>query len=84
MIESMACGTPVIATRWGAVEEVIEDGVNGAIVDQYEKMPDVLELTDALEPAAIRASVKQRFAPERMVRDYLDAYEMALSDAESV
>ena len=25
MIESMACGTPVIATRWGAVPEVIED-----------------------------------------------------------
>ena len=28
MIESMACGTPVIATRWGAVPEVIEDGVS--------------------------------------------------------
>jgi glycosyltransferase involved in cell wall biosynthesis len=26
MIESMACGTPVIATRWGAVPEVIDDG----------------------------------------------------------
>src|SRR5919201_884956 len=33
MIESMACGTPVIATRWGAVPEVIEHGRSGIIVD---------------------------------------------------
>ena len=39
MIESMACGTPVIATRWGAVPEVIEDGVSGVIVDSYRDMP---------------------------------------------
>ncbi len=84
MIESMACGTPVIATRWGAVEEVIEDGVNGAIVDHYRDMPAALERTDALDPAAIRSSVEERFAPERMVRDYLAAYEAAVSVAESV
>jgi glycosyltransferase involved in cell wall biosynthesis len=84
MIESMACGTPVIATRWGAVAEVIEDGVNGAIVDRYEAMPAALERTDALDPAAIRTSVEERFAPERMVGDYLDAYEAAVSVAESV
>src|SRR5437762_9169672 len=33
MIESMACGTPVIATRHGAVPEVIEDGVSGIVVE---------------------------------------------------
>ena len=38
MIESMACGTPVIATRWGAVPEVIEDGRSGIIVDSYREM----------------------------------------------
>ena len=39
MIESMACGTPVIATRWGAVPEVIEDGRSGIIVDHYSRWP---------------------------------------------
>ncbi len=38
MIESMACGTPVIATRWGAVPEVIDDGRTGLIVDDYRQM----------------------------------------------
>ena len=79
MIESMACGTPVIATRWGAVPEVIEDGVNGVIVDTYREMAAALEHTDALEPAAIRASAEARFSPERMVGDYLRAYEAAIS-----
>jgi len=39
MIESMACGTPVIATRWGAVPEVIEQGRSGIIVDHYKEWP---------------------------------------------
>src|SRR5262249_24957635 len=33
MIEAMACGTPVIAFRRGAVEEVLQDGVTGFVVD---------------------------------------------------
>src|SRR5213082_1720674 len=44
MIESMACGTPVIATRWGAVPEVIEHGRSGIIVDDYRQMAAALEL----------------------------------------
>src|SRR5919201_5755151 len=38
MIESMACGTPVIATRWGAVPEVIVDGETGIIVGEHTEM----------------------------------------------
>ena len=39
MIESMACGTPVIATRWGAVPEVIEeDSRGGIVVDNYRQI----------------------------------------------
>ena len=77
MIESMACGTPVIATRWGAVPEVIEHGRSGIIVDDYRTMPLALEEADRLEPLEIRRYVEDRFAPERMVADYLDAYRVA-------
>ena len=48
MIESMACGTPVIATRRGAVSEVIEHGVSGVIVDDYRIMAAALEEADRL------------------------------------
>jgi glycosyltransferase involved in cell wall biosynthesis len=78
MIESMACGTPVIATRYGAVPEVIEHGRSGIIVDDYRLMADALEDADRLEPLVCRRYVEERFAPERMVADYLAAYRTAI------
>jgi glycosyltransferase involved in cell wall biosynthesis len=81
MIESMACGTPVIATRHGAVPEVIEHGRGGIIVDHYREMAGALEAADALDPAECRRYVEERFAPERMVADYVEAYETALAGA---
>jgi glycosyltransferase involved in cell wall biosynthesis len=83
MIESMACGTPVIATRWGAVPEVIDDGRSGIIVDSYTEMPAALERADALDPLELRSYVEEEFSPERMVRDYLAAYEAAIAAAGS-
>jgi glycosyltransferase involved in cell wall biosynthesis len=79
MIESMACGTPVIATRHGAVPEVIEQGVSGIIVDNYREMAAALEQADELDPNECRRYVEDRFAPERMVGDYERAYRAALS-----
>jgi glycosyltransferase involved in cell wall biosynthesis len=79
MIESMACGTPVIATRHGAVPEVIEHGRGGIVVDHYREMAGALEAADALDPAECRRYVEERFAPEHMVADYVEAYEAALA-----
>jgi glycosyltransferase involved in cell wall biosynthesis len=78
MIESMACGTPVIATRWGAVPEVIEHGRSGIIVEDYRLIPLALEEADKLDPYDIRRYVEQEFSPERMVRDYVAAYETVI------
>jgi glycosyltransferase involved in cell wall biosynthesis len=79
MIESMACGTPVIATRYGAVPEVIEHGRSGIIVDNYRQMGDALEQADALDPFECRRYVEELFAPERMVGDYVRTYRAALN-----
>ena len=81
MIESMACGTPVIATRWGAVPEVIEHGRSGIIVDDYRIIPAALEEADRLDPHVIRRYVEEEFSPERMVRDYVAAYREAIARA---
>jgi glycosyltransferase involved in cell wall biosynthesis len=78
MIESMACGTPVIATRYGAVPEVIEDGASGVIVDRWRDMPDALERAAAIDPRVQREAVEKRFSPERMVADYVAAYEATI------
>ena len=78
MIESMACGTPVIATRFGAVPEVIDDGLTGVIVDDWRDMPMALESAYALDPHQLRRAVEERFSPERMVRNYVHAFEATI------
>ena len=81
MIESMACGTPVIATRWGAVPEVIEHGRSGVIVDDYRDMAGALADADRIEPLECRRWVEEHFSATRMVEDYLAAYEAVASRA---
>jgi glycosyltransferase involved in cell wall biosynthesis len=78
MIESLACGTPVIATQRGSVPEVLDDGVTGIVVEDYRAMVDALHRVDELDPHVLRRTVKERFAPERMVGDYVAVYERAI------
>jgi glycosyltransferase involved in cell wall biosynthesis len=78
MIESLACGAPVIATRYGAVPEVIDDGRTGIIVDDWKEMGGALEAADALESDVMRREVEERFTPARMVADYVAAYQAVL------
>jgi glycosyltransferase involved in cell wall biosynthesis len=78
MIESMACGTPVIATRRGAVPEVVDDGRGGIIVDDHREMVAALAAADDLDPLDCRRYVEERFSPERMVREYEAAYRAVL------
>jgi glycosyltransferase involved in cell wall biosynthesis len=77
MIESMACGTPVIATRRGSVPEVVEPGRTGVIVDDYAEMAGAIEAADALDPVDLRRAAEERFSRERMVDEHVAAYELA-------
>jgi len=81
MIESMACGTPVIATSRGAVPEVIEHGRSGIVVDDYRLFSAALEEADRLDPRELRHYVEERFSPRRMVRDYVKAFQLAADRA---
>jgi glycosyltransferase involved in cell wall biosynthesis len=81
VIEAMACGTPVLATRRGAFPEIVDHGRTGILVDNYRDMEDpaVLEQVDALDPAELRREVEERFSPEHMVADYVAAYEATIA-----
>ena len=73
-IEALACGTPVIARRVGALPEVIEDGVDGFFADDAEQMAFLVDRVDELDRQAIRARVLDRFSTERMADGYEAAY----------
>lgn len=74
MIESMACGTPVIAYRSGSVPEVVEDGVTGFIVDGEEQAIRAVSEVGRLDRRMVRARFEERFIASRMAREYERQY----------
>jgi glycosyltransferase involved in cell wall biosynthesis len=79
MIESFACGTPVVAWRHGSVPEVMEDGVTGYIVETLDEAVKAVERADTLDRGAIRKVFERRFTTPRMLAGYLTLYEAAAS-----
>lgn len=75
MIEAMACGTPVIARRFGSVPEVVSHGTTGFICETESEMADAVERCASLNRATIRGECEKRFSATRMAKNYLAAYD---------
>jgi len=73
-IESLACGTPVIARRIGALPEIIRDGVDGFFGDDVAAMARAVGGVADLDRFGIRTSVLERFSTARMVDGYEAIY----------
>jgi glycosyltransferase involved in cell wall biosynthesis len=83
MIESMACGTPVIAYACGSVPEVMEDGVTGFIVRDLDQAVKGVNRIRDLSRSRCREVFERRFAAERMASDYVNVYKRLIdSDVE--
>lgn len=79
MIEAMACGTPVIAWRNGAVEEIIEEGVTGFIVTSHEEAVAAVARLDEIDRNRVRTVFLERFSAARMAQDYVTLYRQLLA-----
>jgi glycosyltransferase involved in cell wall biosynthesis len=79
MIEAMATGTPVVAFRGGSVEEVIDEGVTGFIVDDLEQAVTAARRVAELDRRKCRAVFERRFSATRMAKDYTDLYSKLIS-----
>jgi len=80
MIEAMACGTPVIAYRHGSVPEVVDDGVTGFIVKDYDEAVQALGKVKDVNRRTVREVFERRFSSFNMVRDYLDIYQSLIEE----
>jgi len=78
LVESMACGTPVIAFRRGSMPEIIRHGETGYIVDDIEGAINAAAAIKSIDRTRCRAEVEQRFTSARMARDYVSVYEKIL------
>jgi glycosyltransferase involved in cell wall biosynthesis len=74
MIESLACGTPVIAWRNGSVPEVIDDGRTGFIVESVAEAVEAVGRIVDLNRHACRQAFEDRFDAEGMARKYVEVY----------
>lgn len=78
MIEALACGTPVIAYRWGSVPEVIEHGQTGFIVNSLDDAIEAVKQIPTIDRKRCREVFERRFSAGRMAQDYLAIYQKLL------
>jgi glycosyltransferase involved in cell wall biosynthesis len=75
MIESLACGTPVITYDEGAASEIVTHGETGFVCSGDTEVLDALAHVDEIDRAACRTRCAQHFSMERMTADHLALYD---------
>lgn len=79
MVESLACGTPVLAFREGAAPEVIVHGKTGFLCEDESDMAECIPRAGDLDRADCRAAVEGYFSMDRCVGEHLELFEDLLS-----
>jgi glycosyltransferase involved in cell wall biosynthesis len=91
LLEAMACGLPVVASRVGGVPELVKDGVSGYLIEpahvgQLAERISILYRDEKLRQklgCAARAIVKERFTLHSMVENTVKVYGSVYRDLES-
>jgi glycosyltransferase involved in cell wall biosynthesis len=78
VVEAMACGTPVVAYRRGSMPELVEDTVTGFLVRDVEQAVEAVARVRALDRAQVRQHAVTHFGLDRMIGEYLAAYEAVI------
>lgn len=84
LLEAIASGTPVVATRSGGAESVIQHGKNGYLCDcgDYEELARWIQIVMVLRSVRDRAIIEkhsaEQYRPENIARKYLDIYRRLL------
>ena len=79
LVESMACGTPVIAFDRGSMPEIIRHGETGYIVEDIEGAINAVASVTSINRSTCRTDVEKRFSNTRMARDYVRVYQEILN-----
>ncbi len=77
-VEAQASGTPLIATRFGALPEIIIDGQTGFVVDSIEGAVRAVDRVDRVSPARCRQNAEKRFSAAAMAAGYESVYRSLL------
>lgn len=88
LIESMACGTPVVTFNRGSVPEVVEDGKTGFVIQEtgdrekdLEAMVEAVNNLNLIKPEDCRSLVEDKFSIEKEAENYLNLYERLIDSS---
>jgi glycosyltransferase involved in cell wall biosynthesis len=79
MVEAMATGTPVIASRNGSVPEIVRDGETGFVCSSFKELIEAVPKVASLDRAACRRHVERTFTPSAMANAYERVYRRVLA-----
>ena len=74
MAEAMACGTPVLGFRRGAVPEIVADGETGFVVDTTDELVAAVQRVGSIDRSGVRRRCETHFSGERICNAYLEVY----------
>ncbi len=80
LLESMACGTPILAFKAGAVPEIVVDGKTGFVVDCLTDMIGAVDRIGRIDPGECRKHVQDHFSITRMANQYSELYQQIVGD----
>jgi glycosyltransferase involved in cell wall biosynthesis len=80
VVESMLCGTPVVAYARGSMPELVDEGVTGVLAHGVDSAVAGVKRAAGFDRGACRQTAERRFSVDRMVDDYLEVYEGVLRD----
>ncbi len=83
LLEAMACGLPVVATRVGGTVDLVQDGVNGILVEPdnagqlYQAMKKILQDKDLAKALGVQArkTAVEKFSLESVTEQYVSLYQ---------
>lgn len=79
VVESMACGTPVVAFNKGSMPELIDNGQDGFLAENIEEAIEMVKDINSINRLACRQKVENHFSKERMCQNYVEAYKKILN-----
>lgn len=80
MVESMACGTPVIVSNRGSAKEVVKHGKTGFVTNNTKELLVAMKEVEKISRLACRKWVEKKFTVEKMVENYERVYYQILKN----
>src|SRR5258708_34852972 len=78
VVEAMMCGTPGIAFARGSMPELVVDGSTGYLVNDIAAAAEAVKKLNHIDHHACRERACRNFSMERMIDEYIDAYQVVL------